>query len=214
VTKLIASMEDFALSRGVDYDPTDMQALIALEGASGVVRAYTGQLFDYVEDEEILLNGSGTKALLLPQLPVIDVTEVALVAWDATETILETTDYVLGDAGILYRGLDNGVNVSWGWPWWAGARNIRVVYSHGYTLPGEDEATGIPDLPSEISLVTMQIAARNLTSGAQGGQTVASKSVGSYSVTYETGTSTLVDEVGVAAAERLVLDKYRVRSAI
>jgi hypothetical protein len=206
-------MEDFAVFRGVTFDPTDLQALISLEAASGVVRVYTAQDFDYVTDDEILLDGHGTRGLLLPQLPVQEVTEVALVDWDGTETALTSDEWVLDDGGILYRGPDTGLSPAWSFPWWAGAKNVRIVYSHGYILPGEAEITDVPALPSELSLVTMQIASRNLTQGTSGGQTVKAKSLGSYSVTYATDTL-IVDERGISASERLVLDKYRVRSAI
>lgn len=212
---LLASLEDFAATRGVTYDPTDLQALIALEGASGVVRAYTNQDFGYVEDDEITLDGHGTRALLLPQLPVHDVSEVASIAWDDTETILETTDYRLdAAAGILYRGW-NSTGWPMGWGWWGpgyGYRSVRVVYSHGYILPGETAVAGVPRLPAELSLVTMQIAGRMFTMAQQGGQMVRAETVGSYSVQYGTYGSS-AEETQPLDVERLILDKFRVRTA-
>lgn len=213
---LLASLEDFASSRGQDYDPTDLQALIALEGASGAVRSYCGQTFDYVEDDEITVDGHGTRSLILPQIPVHEVTEVAIVAWDATETVLETTDYVLdGAAGILRR---SGNYLLWaGWPWaytWYGAEpRIRIVYSHGYILPEQAAVTDIPRLPAELSLVTMQIASRMFSMASQGGQMVRAESIGSYSVEYGSY-ATSAEESAPLDVERLVLDKYRVRTAV
>lgn len=211
---LLASLEDFASSRGVSYDPTDLQALIALEGASGVVRAYTNQDFGYAEDDEVILDGHGTRALLLPQLPVHEVSEVATIAWDLSETILETTEYRLDPAaGILYREWSTAAWPAYG-AWWHGDghRNIRVVYSHGYILPGEPEVTDIGPLPAELSLVTMQIAARMFTMAQQGGQMVTAETVGSYSVTYGGGSDSSSVSQGPVDTERLILDKYRVRS--
>lgn len=216
MTTLLASMEDFAHSRGVGFDPTDIQAMIALEGASGVVRAYCNRIFDYAEDEEITVAPHGTAGLLLPEIPVHEVSEVTLVAPNGDETALDVTDwFVDGATGILYRISTTGT-YPWYWDWaswyrYPSAARVRVTYTHGYNLPGEALIEGVPDLPAEISLVVMQIAARNFTYAAQGGQLVRSKSVGSYSVTYETSsaesTSSLLD------TERLVLEKYRLRSA-
>jgi hypothetical protein len=217
VTTLLASMEDFAHSRGATFDSTDMQAMIALEGASGVVRAYCNRTFDYLEDEEVTLTPHGTAGLLLPEIPVHEVSEVTLVASDATETALETTDWFLdGATGILYRISSTGTYPwYWGWNWYSNpvTTRVRVTYTHGYVLPGEPVIEGVPDLPAEISLVVMQIAARNLIYSAQGGQLVRSKSLGSYSVTYETSTSES-DASSPEKAERAVLEKYRLRNAV
>ena len=210
---LLASLEDFAAARGVSFDPTDLQALIALEGASGVVRAWCARDFTYAEDDEITLFPTGTPGLVLPETPVYDVTAVTLITADGTETDLETGDWFIdGDAGIMYRVSNTTVYPwTWGWPWGGAPNRIRVTYSHGYLLPGEQEIEGVQDLPAELSLATISIASRNITTSASGGQAVRSKTVGSYSVTYG-DQSTVVDELGITAAERQVLERYRIRA--
>jgi len=209
---LLATMEDFAAARGVEFDPTDLQALIALEGASGTVRSYCNRDFSYVEDEEVTVFPRGTAGLILPEVPVHEVSAVTLVASDGTETVLETADWFLdGVSGLLYR-----VSASVGYPWYSGwyylystpIQRVVLTYTHGYVLPGEDEIDGVPDLPPELSLATISIASRNITTSATGGQAVREKSVGSYSVTYG-DQQTTVDETGLTAAERKVLDHYR-----
>lgn len=208
--QLLASLEDFAAARNVSFDPTDLQAILALEGASGIVRAYCNRDFTYVEDDEVTIFPRGTAGLLLPEIPVYEVSAVTLISTDGTETDLETTDwFVDGASGILYRVSTTGTYPwDWGWHWYVPTARVRITYTHGYVLPGEEEIDDVQDLPSELALVVMSIGSRNLVTTAQGGQAVRSKQVGSYQVTYG-DQSTTVDEQGVTALERQVLEKYR-----
>jgi hypothetical protein len=211
---LLASLEDFAAARGVAYDPTDLQALIALEGSSGTVRAYCNRDFTYDEEDEIIVYPRGTVGLVLPEIPVYDVSAVTLIASDSTETDLVLGDwYVDGDSGILYRVSSTGI-YPWHWGWYeypVPAARVQVTYSHGYVMPGEDAIEGVEDLPPELSLAAMSMASRNVMTTASGGQAVRTKTVGSFSVTYG-DQSTTVDEYGFTAAERQVLDRYRLPS--
>lgn len=192
---LLATLEDFQRSQGLDPDPTDVAGLIALEGASGVVRSYCGQTFDLTEGEQITLDGSGTRALKLPQAPALAITTVVVTDWDDVDTTLTTADYVLdASPGILWRA----------WPevWTAGHQNIAVTYDHGYVLPGQVGA----NLPEDIQLVTLQLAARFYSQATSGGQEISSEQIGTYQVTYaSTGTS-----VGdLMPLERHILDRHR-----
>jgi hypothetical protein len=208
---LLATLEDFAAARGATFDPTDLQALIALEGASGLVQSYCNREFTYVEDEEITVAPWGTAGLLLPEPPVYDVSAITVIAADTTETALEVGDWFIdGKAGIVYL---YSTTPPYPWPWGSHwyqlpTSRVRVTYTHGYILPGEDAIDGVQDLPAEISLAVMSIGSRNITTTSTGGQAVRTKTVGSYSVTYG-DQSTTVDEFGITAAERQVLDRYR-----
>jgi len=207
---LLATLEDFAAVRGVPFDPTDLQALIALEGASGLVRSYCNRDFTYVEDDEIIVFPRGTPGLVLPELPAYEVSAVSAVASDGVETELEVGDWFLdGASGLLYR--TSGTYPwysSWGWhP--VPASRVGVTYTHGYIMPGEEAIDGVEGLPAELSLAVLSIAARNTMTVASGGQAVRSKQVGSYQVAYG-DTTTTVDEVGITAAERQVLERYRI----
>ena len=211
---LLATLEDFAAARGATFDPTDLQALIALEGASGVVRAYCNRDFAYVEDDEVTVMPWGTAGLLLPEMPVYEVSAITLVFADGDETVLDTGDwYVEAKSGILFHV---ATTTPYPWTWgWANYQpppsRVQVTYTHGYTLPGDVEVEGIEDLPAELRLAVISIASRNITTSASGGQAVRSKTVGSYSVTYG-DQSTVVDELGITAAERQVLERYRIRA--
>lgn len=203
MTTTLATPQVLASLRGVTYDPTDLTQVLALEAASDAARSYCGQTFDLVEGDVVRLDGTGTDALLLPQLPVTEVAAVAtlsLVTVDGVtsqvETALETTDwYPLGAAGILYRR-DGAC-----WP--LGYANVQVTYSHGYVLP-DQEGT---NLPADLQLVVAQMAAR--IHASPDGRSAESETVGSYSVTYGGGGGS--DTVTILPLELTVLGKYRQR---
>lgn len=190
---------DLAAVLDQQHDPSDLGLLLALEGASGLVRAYTGQTFDLLEDDVVAMDGSGTEALLLPELPVASVSEVVEIDNDGTETTLEVDDYRLGASGVLYR-LDS----SWSHATWCpGHANIQVTYTHGYSLPeGNDPGT----LPPEIQMVVLNLAARGHALSA--GRLVRSETIGSYSVTYGDSTEA-TEEEPLSRVERAVLERYR-----
>jgi hypothetical protein len=190
----LASLQDFAAFRGVDpADPTDYRAILALESASDVVRKYTGQSFDLVEDDEATLDGTGTPSLVLEQLPVVEVSEVT--TYDASgenETVLEPADWALRSSGILIRRKSYEY-----WP--RGKANILVTYTHGYDL--SDPVA----LPADLRLAVMSIASRAYSTGATTAGEVTQESIGSYRVTYATGSG----QVGVLDSEATVLDLWR-----
>lgn len=192
MTDLLATPQHVASLRGVPYDPTDLAAVIALEAASDFIRAYCGQDFKLLEDDEITLDGNDRATLLLPQLPVIAVSEVAIDA-----DVVDATDYRLMDHGILQR-IDSGC-----WP--RGYGNITVTYDHGYVLPGTDLEVGQVPLPADLQAACAAIAAR---AGEAGAGATTSETIGSYSVTYGDA-----ETAGLTASELATLQLYRVREA-
>jgi hypothetical protein len=144
------------------YELVEDKATLCVEGACDLVRNRTGQAFDEVKEETITLDGSGTDAVVLPQLPV---TEVIAVTDDETE--LE--DFRLTQAGILQR-TDAGV-------WTRGRGKVEVTYSYGYTAE---------TVPREVRVLALTLAARLYQQGI-----VASETVGATSVTYSTDSLTL-----------------------
>lgn len=124
-----ASNEDLADYLHCSVDDLDLGAAsVALLAADAAIRAYTGQTLSYVEDDEITLDGPGTNALLLPQLPVVEVTSV-----EVDGEALEEEDYTIDlDAGIVKRDGSFG----------SAHQSIGVTYTHGFQ-PGE---TALDDL--------------------------------------------------------------------
>lgn len=182
----ISSDVDLAAYLRLDLTDDDL-GVIAVDAACEVIRGYTGQVLNKVTDDEISLDGTGTDALLLPQLPV---TSVTTVVEDDTELVVDT-DYVLGSGGVLYR-LFSGIQASVS-NWCMGRQNVDVTYTHGYDLAGSG-------VPSDIRIVAVQIAARIYDTGQVNRETI-----GSYNVEYVQGGA------GLTAYEKNVCDKYRVR---
>ncbi len=183
---LLGTVQGFAERRGVTYDPTDKKAIRALEDASAFIRTYTYQLFDAVTDDEITRDGTDRYGVLLPQLPVTAVSEVATIDEEGTATVLDAITYRADNYGMLWR-LD-------GWVWDFGHANIAVTYDHGYAT-----------VPADIAAVCYDLAAENYIS--TGGGAVTSEQIGNYQVTYDAAT---VGGAELPDTTRYTLNRYRV----
>lgn len=166
----------------------DEGALIAIDAACDVVRTVAEQDFNQTIGATVTLDGSGTDALLLPQLPVSNAGTV-LVNGTAV------TDYVLNGDGILYRrGSLSGQSTYYAdcavprvWP--AGRQNVRVTYDHGY-----------PDaeLPRSVRMVALALASRLIVQGV-----AVEESLGDARVRYAGPAMDLTN------GEQMILRKYR-----
>ncbi len=184
------------LAQDVTADP---RTVIALDSACQIVRSYLGQLVNLVEDDEVRLDGSGQDALLLPELPVVEVTTVIESDGTTDTTLTEDEDYIVGGAGILWRVGQN---------WCYGKRNITVTYSHGWSVVEPPFSLSDPDLetvPTDIRRVALEVAARSFAAAASGGLT--SENIGDYAYTK----SVQAAAGGLLDGEMRMLDAYRVR---
>lgn len=209
---LLASLEDLFTARGEDPPVEEdheamIRAKLALEYASDLVRTYTGRTFDRIEDT-VVLDGTGTQSLLLPNPPIAEVLSVITLDSQGEETEIDPADYRLaGSAGILRR--IDGLNWPRGW------QNIEVDLVSGYLLPGEpgDSGTDVPTLPQDIQGVVISIAGRQFDTAVTSGVTtgaLTSVTMGVYSETYSDGSSSTVTvETGLTAMEAATLERYR-----
>lgn len=171
------SRQDLTDVLGRDVTADD-GALAVVDAACDTCRLFAEQDFNFATST-ITLDGTGTDALLLPQLPVSAAGTVTV----AAEAI---TDYVLKDDGTLIRkAADTTTAVVWPW----GRQNVVVTYDHGYT---DDE------LPRDVRMVALQYAARLIVQGP-----AISESSGQQSITYASAASDLTK------TERLILRKYK-----
>lgn len=180
-------------------------ATLAVEAGSDVVRGYCRQRLDLVEDDAVDLDGRGTAALMLPELPVRSVSEVIVRdRWgDNPETLIADTDFRIGAGGVLWR-----VGDVWLW----GRTNIRVVYTHGYGTvdlgSGSGGGTENLEMPASLRLVALSIAARVFLASTAGIGGLAGETIGSYSYTVSQNSSAAALLTGV---ERTILDEFRLR---
>jgi len=135
----------------------DELIILALDAACQVCRDVAEQDFEFVADEDIKINGTGTNILLLPQLPVTDVAQVL----DSNGNVVDTDDYVWTEDGELLKS-------SCLTTWWEGNQNFTVTYSHGYE-----------EVPSSVQLVACALAARIYDQGI-----VSQETIGGYVILY------------------------------
>lgn len=170
------------LGRGTATDPG---FIIATDAACDICRDIAEQTFNAVTST-VTLDGTGTDALLLPELPVT-------AAGTVTVAGTAITDYVLNGNGILYRKT-TGTDVDYTdayrtltWP--VGRQNVVVTYDHGYADA---------DLPRSVRMVALAIASRI---AVQGG--ALQEAVGDTSVRYAVASTDLTN------GEKAILRKYR-----
>ena len=179
----------------------------AIDEATATIRNYCRQWLELVEDDQVTLDCLGGTKLLLPELPVIDVSSVV----EDGKIITATTGYRLGASGILHR---IGTN------WTRGVQIVTVIYSHGYRLT--DGAVG-DLLPEDIVQVCVRAATRAYQAGlraeeAAGVPGLQATSLGDYSVQFGSEQAGGSGEamLGASAARMLLLsekdllNRYRV----
>lgn len=186
---LLATVDELRLFMD---DPTldEERSALLLRLAGGEVRAYTGNLFDYVEGEVRILNGTGTTVLLLPEVPVTDVTALFEAAGRSDEVELagplDTSPvWEWDEDGVIVR-IDGGVF----------ARRRRwysVTNDHGFEVS-----------PDEVKAVVLRMAA-GVFDNPDG---IRQETLGKYSYTVAGDSAGL----GLTAADRRLLDPYFISS--
>lgn len=184
-----ASVAELADTLRTDIDPEDPAANQALIDATAYIRESSNQVVSFVEDDVVTLSGREREGILLPQAPVINVNEVTLLDPDGVETELTSTDYRWDDSGILWRTAGT-------WP--LGHGNVLVSYDHGYET-----------IPQAVRSLCCRLAARNYASLAAVAAGISSETIGGYSVTYGSETSSATELSDLPASWASVIDKLR-----
>jgi hypothetical protein len=198
----VADVRDF-----LQVDVDEAAAMRAIVEATAAIRNYCRQWIELVEDEEITLDVMQPRSnLLLPELPVVEVSEVI----EDGELLVDGEDYMLAQYGQLMRLAGGNGSYS---RWAQGVQIVVVTYTHGYDT-----------LPDDVVAVATRAASRAYQAGLFADDTsgvpgVASKSLGDYSVSYTSGSGGGVGEgmLGASAARMLLLsekdmlNKYRIK---
>lgn len=186
----LITVDDLGDYLGQNLSSSD-KATFVVASADQIVKTLTGQHLEAVSNDIVLMDGTGTDTILLPQLPVTNVDSVI----EDDELLTELEDYVLGANGKLRRlptVTENGWSTSTVRRRWnPGVRNIEVQYDHGYAT-----------LPADLKMVALLIASRAFNESAGN---VISETLGQYSVRYsDTGGSDLT------FTEKTIISNYRV----
>lgn len=168
---------------------TDDGALACVDAACDFCRDVAEQSFNQ-DTSTIYLDGTGTDALLLPELPVNSIGTVVVSdsSTPPTWTTAGAADYTRNDNGVLLATDTAGTSL-FGQVWPKGRQNILVTYDHGYADT---------DLPRSIRMVALSLASRLLVQGP-----AKSEAMGDVNVTYAAEATALMP------TERLILRKYR-----
>lgn len=119
----------------------DAASTLALDGVSALVRAACHRTFAATEGEVAFLPGSGSYSLLLPKLPVVDVTEILEAPGSTSERELVAGTNFEWDEDGLVRRIDGGIFLR-------RLRFYKVTYDHG---------TAVPD---DVKLLVLRVCAR------------------------------------------------------
>lgn len=156
-TDFLAPPADLAVWLGVPA--TDPKLRAALGAASSRFRGQVRHPVSYVADETLVLDGYGTKTVLLPAAPVTAVSELLL---DGVE-LVDGTDFEWSQDGYVRR---------LGCVWPNRLRCIQITQSHGYDPIPEDIAEVIIDQARSQYTVrpgvqSMQVGGQSIGFGAQ-----------------------------------------------
>jgi hypothetical protein len=180
-----ATVEDLAAYLRVDVAALDLDGTAALlDMASAVIRTYTGQLLDYVEDDVVTIPSSHDRrrTLFLPQLPVLAVA----VTVGGVELDHDAYDFEWTETGMITRPRH-----LW-WPRQPG--QIVVTYTHGHET-----------IPDDVKAVCVQIAARARENPAGN----KAEQIDDYSFEAALPASGIPVGLAVGEAEQSVLDAYK-----
>lgn len=120
-------------------DPETARADILIAFASAEVIDATGQTFELVEDDDVVLDCYGGE-IVLPQAPIVEVTSVVIDPAFASYTPPADQWEVLGRTLLLRRPRYRFLQTNQTWPIRLGIMEtftgkVRVVYTHGGTVP-------------------------------------------------------------------------------
>ncbi len=192
------------LTRDVTSDP---RTVIVIDAACEIVRNYLAQQVNLVTDDVVRVDGTGTYSLVLPELPVIEVTDVTV--YDSTglhpDVLVVNDDYIVGNSGVLWR--------LW-CPWRYGKRNIMVTYTHGWDLVEQTFASGYsdptPTVPTDIRMVALSVSKRLFEASTVPAVGIGGETIGNYSYTMQSAAAGM-SPAALLVGETRILDQYRQR---
>ena len=180
----------------------------AISVSTAAIQNYCEQELQISVDDTATFDGTRRTKLILPQIPVVNVTSVV----EDDDTLTVTDDYILGANGYLHR-----ISAYWA----IGIQNITVTFTHGYRIPDDGLLVGSL-LPNDVIDVCTRASVRIYQAGLRAASVsgvpgVAALSLGDYSVNYGSEQSSGAGEavLGVSASpmllrsEKEILDHYR-----
>jgi hypothetical protein len=192
----LAGTDDLQARLGRDLTEAEQaRAQALLDDASALIRGYTGQDFDLVEDDQAVLRIQGG-TVRLPQRPVTEVSQVVALGGNMVPDVT-VIDWVFDGVDQIRLGEGTFI-INLPAIWWDDdgyPGTYRVTYSHGYT-----------QIPADVVSVACGMVLRTLTAPTTLGG-VTSETIGSYSYRLEAADTGL--SVVLGQTERKTLARYR-----
>lgn len=192
----LATVEDLKARLGRELTEAEQaRAEALLADASAMIRAYTGQEFDLVEDDEVVLRVQ-SGVVRLPQRPVTAVTSVVAIGGDGVPDVA-IVDYIFDGIDQIRIGEGSFV-INLPAIWWDDdgyPGTFRITYSHGYQNP-----------PADVVAITCGMVLRTLTAPTMAGG-VTGETIGSYS--YRLDSAGAGTAVVLSGDDRKALTRYR-----
>lgn len=172
-------------------------AALYMEAACDCIRLYIDQQVDFQEDETIVVSGTGTTTLLLPEMPIVEITSITK---DDDDDPVDPTTYQRQGRSQIHL-IDGCV--------WLPSSRYTIVYSHGWALTAEDvdAGEGILRVPAALRLRALEVAATALVSGTTGVGGVKAEAIGRYSYEMAPESSSGV-YVGLTSEQEAELQRF------
>lgn len=193
----LATPDDLKARLGRDLTEAEAaRAQALLDDASAMIRAFTGQTFDLVEDDVIVLRiQSGV--VRLPQRPVTAVSSVVAVGGGLGLPDVTVIDWIFDGVDQIRIGEGTFI-INLPAIWWDDdgyPGTYRVTYSHGYA-----------QVPADVVSIACGMVLRTLTAPTTAGG-VTSETIGSYSYRLDNPDVGLM--VSMTKDDRTALSRYR-----
>lgn len=169
---------------------TDDLATIALDAACYTIRGFLHQTINRVDNEIIAIDTDGSDTIMVPEAPLISVSDVQMIAapvWVTDDfspglnTVIDPSSYLVEyDRGMLVLRA--------GGSWGDDRGSVQLTYTHGWDV-----------IPTDIRIVALTVAARIYDQGLAKAETI-----GNARLVYSHDES-----LGLSPREKDILVKYR-----
>lgn len=192
----LATVQQLASFMQLSLASDDPTATLMLQIASDMVRDELKQDLDAVPNDVVVLDPINAAYVVLPELPVADVTLLEILDTTQTPAVWTTVDPSLYTVSLRLGVIAGLPGCGVFWPPTPGS--WRVTYSHGYGV-GTTPLPGFPVLPNSLLGVVLGVAARAYSSPAS----IEQERIGGYQVKYA------VEADGFSPLESKTLANYK-----
>lgn len=187
----LTTLDRLKAELGIETDASDTLLTAKILEASSDIEAHLNRTFSRAGITERIWGGPGCAEFFsLVRWPVASISSVTV-----DDVAVESDEYRLdGDTGLLYRLDSNGYPCTWEW-----CKDVVIVYSGGYELPGADS----PTLPAALEAAALELLTSYWTARGRDPSIRAEDIPGIGSVTYWVGAVGAAGELPPAVVTKI-----------